>query len=69
MTKEFAVRIEFRRGDGRCYISSPESGGLHLAGPDIDALRNDLEPAIKDLVYHKGNYNVDIVGASPCDIR
>lgn len=52
MATEFAVRIEFRHGDGRCYISSPDLVGLHLAGPDMAALRNDLEPVIKDLVYY-----------------
>jgi hypothetical protein len=55
---EFAVRVEFRRGDdGRCYIGSPDIVGLHLAGHDIEALRHELEPIIKDLIW----YNLDRV--------
>ena len=59
MVTEFAVRIDFRRGDGRCYISSPDLVGLHLAGLDMNALRSDLEPVIKDLVYHNLNRVID----------
>jgi hypothetical protein len=51
--QEFAVRIEFRHDeDGRCHIGSPDLFGLYLAGHDMDALRKDLEPIIKDLVWH-----------------
>jgi hypothetical protein len=59
MATEFALRIDFRRGEGRCYISSPDLVGLHLAGPDMDALREDLEPVIKDLVFHNLNRVID----------
>jgi predicted RNase H-like HicB family nuclease len=59
MSTEFAVRIEFRRGDGRCYISSPDLPGLHLAGDDLDALRNQLDTIIKDLVWHNYNRVID----------
>jgi hypothetical protein len=59
MATEFAVRIDFRRGDGRCYISSPDLVGLHLAGSDMNALRADLEAVIKDLVYHNLSRVID----------
>jgi hypothetical protein len=65
MTREFAVRIEFRHGEGRCYVSSPDLVGLHLAGPDMVALRNDLEPAIKDLIFFNLHLTIDILRFVP----
>jgi hypothetical protein len=59
MATEFAIRIEFRHGDGRCYISSPDLKGLHLAGSDMGTLRADLEIVIKDLMYHNYNRVID----------
>ena len=59
MASEFALRIEFRHGDGRCYISSPDLPGLHLAGDDMDALRAQLDKIIKDIVWHNHNRVID----------
>lgn len=57
---EFAVRIDFRNDqDGRCYISSPDLIGLHLAGDDLDVLRRELDTIIKDLVWHNLNRVID----------
>jgi len=50
---EFAVQVEFdKRHDGRFHIHSPSLPGLHLAGRDLDKVRADLEPAVKDLLFH-----------------
>lgn len=54
-----SVRIEFRHSDGRCYISSPDLPGLHLAGDDMDALRAQLDTIIKDIVWHNHNNIID----------
>jgi hypothetical protein len=50
--REFAIELLFdQRSDGRCYVHSPSIPGLHLAGPDLGALREDVEPAVKDLLH------------------
>lgn len=59
-SNEFAVRVEFRRSaDGRCYIESPDLVGLHLAGHDLDVLRKELEPIMKDLIWYNHNRVID----------
>ena len=61
-TGEFAVRIEFRRGDdGYCYIGSPDLFGLHLAGPDLNLLRSELDTIIRDLVWFNHNRVLDAI--------
>lgn len=57
-TREFALKLLVRRkDDGRFCISSPNLPGLHLAGQDLDKIRADLEPIVKDLLY----FNTDFV--------
>lgn len=59
-TKEVSVRIQFKRLDeGRCYISSADIPGLHMAGPDIEALNAELETIVKDLLFHNDDIVVD----------
>ena len=56
---ECSIELLFdRRSDGRYYVHSPDVPGLHLAGPDIDALRADVEPAVKDLLKYNRNLSV-----------
>jgi hypothetical protein len=48
---EFRIRLWFdKRPDGRFHIHSPNVPGLHLAGRDLRALCNDIDPAVKDLL-------------------
>jgi hypothetical protein len=35
--------------------------GLHLAGDDLAEIRTDIEPIIKDLLFHNSNVVVDTV--------
>lgn len=49
-----------RREDGRFHVWSPDVPGLHLVGSDAEAIRVDLEPALKDLL--KGNFQFDVAG-------
>jgi hypothetical protein len=50
---EFVVQVEFnKRVDGRYHIRSPNLPGLHLAGPDFDQIRVDLEPVVRDLLHY-----------------
>ena len=57
--KEFAMRVEFRHdSEGRCYISSPDLPGLHLAGDNMEILRGQLDKIIRDLARH--NLNISI---------
>ncbi|MCK6452655.1 MAG: hypothetical protein L6R19_17675 [Alphaproteobacteria bacterium] len=57
---EFAIQLLFdKRGDGRIHVHSPNVPGLHLAGDDLDAIRADIEPIVKDLLYYNSNLIVD----------
>ena len=56
----FVAQVKFvRRPDGRFHINSPGIPGLHLAGRDLDRIRADLEPIVKDLLFHNHNIVVD----------
>jgi predicted RNase H-like HicB family nuclease len=56
----FAVELLFdKRTDGRFHVHSPSVPGLHLAGPDLEAIRGDIEPVLKDLLYHNSKMIVD----------
>jgi hypothetical protein len=57
---EFAIQLLFdRRRDGRFHVHSPNVPGLHLAGRDLGEIREDIEPIVKDLLYHNSNVIVD----------
>jgi hypothetical protein len=59
---EFAVQVEFdKRQDGRFYIHSPSLPGLHLAGPDLEKIRVDLEPVVRDLLRYNHGMVVDTI--------
>jgi len=56
----FVIRLLFdRRRDGRFHVHSPDVPGLHLAGRDLDAIRPDVEPVLKDLLFHNSKMIVD----------
>lgn len=48
-----------KKGDGRFYVRSPNLAGLHLAGSDIEAIRADIEPVVKDLLFYNKNFRTD----------
>jgi len=57
---EFVAQVRFeKRPDGRFHIRSPNIPGLHLAGRDLEKIRADLEPIVKDLLFHNLNVVVD----------
>jgi predicted RNase H-like HicB family nuclease len=50
--REFGIQLHFaREEDGRFHVYSPSVPGLHLHGSDLAAVRAEIEPIIKDLVY------------------
>jgi hypothetical protein len=56
----FVIELLFdRRGDGRFHVHSPHVPGLHLAGRDLDAIKLDVEPVLKDLLLHNSGMVVD----------
>lgn len=58
--REFALKLLVeRKEDGRFCISSPNLPGLHLAGKDLDKIRSDLAPVIKDLLYFNSDFIAD----------
>lgn len=62
VTGEFAIELYFDlRSDGRYYIHSPHVPGLRLAGSDLEALRDDIEPAVRDLLLHNRELQVDSI--------
>jgi hypothetical protein len=59
---EFRIEIFFdKRDDGRFHVHSPSVPGLYLAGADLDALRADVEPIVKDLLWFNKKIIVDSV--------
>lgn len=48
-----------KKGDGRFYVRSPNLAGLHLASSDLKAIRADIEPVVKDLLYFNKNFQAD----------
>jgi len=58
--KEFLIQILFEKSrDGRFHVHSPELAGLHLAGRDLRKIRADLEPIVKELLFHNSNVIAD----------
>ena len=61
-TGEYSIQLFFdQKADGRYFIHSPHVPGLRLAGFDLEALRADIEPAIKDLLSHNRNLDVESI--------
>ena len=58
--KEFMIQILFKRSsDGGFHVHSPNLAGLHLAGRDLTAIRADLEPIVKELLFFNANVIAD----------
>jgi predicted RNase H-like HicB family nuclease len=58
--REFTLDLFFEKHtDGRYFIRCYDLPGFHMAGMDWDALRADLEPVIKDLLWHNSEIAVD----------
>lgn len=63
---EFAIQLFFdKRRDGRIHVHSPSVPGLHLAGDDLQSIQADIEPIVKDLLYHNSNLIVDKIDWVP----
>lgn len=57
---KFHLRLLVQKSkDGRFSISSPTLPGLHMAGKDLEKIHADLEPIIKDLLWHNSEFAVD----------
>ncbi|HXQ53391.1 MAG TPA: hypothetical protein VN802_20025 [Stellaceae bacterium] len=62
----FVIQLLFdKRKDGRFHVHSPDVPGLHLAGDDIDAIRADVEPVLKDVLLHNAKVVVDTIHWHP----
>lgn len=60
--REFRLRLLFeKKRDGRFYVCSPDLAGLHLAGSDLDKIRADLEPVIKELLFFNSDFVADTI--------
>lgn len=60
--REFIIQILFEKDrDGRVHVHSPQVAGLHLAGRDLNVIRADLEPILKDLLFHNLDFVADKV--------
>jgi len=61
-----AIELRFdRHDDGRVHIHSPDLPGLHLAGTNLDALRGDLDSALRDLMSGNANASVERIHYIP----
>jgi hypothetical protein len=57
---QLAVEVQYRKhSDGRIYIDSYDVPGLHLAGTDLDALHEDLDPVVKELLFRNMGIEVE----------
>jgi hypothetical protein len=68
MTKPtgFVIQLLFdQRMDGRFHVHSPDVPGLHLAGPNLDEIRPDIEPVLKDILFHNSDVVVDKIDWYP----
>jgi predicted RNase H-like HicB family nuclease len=56
----FVIQLLFdQRLDGRFHVHSPDVSGLHLAGDDLEAIRADISPVLKDILLHNSKMVVD----------
>jgi hypothetical protein len=59
---EFEIRLIYdRRTDGRYHIHSPSIPGLHLTGPDLDAIKVDIDPLVRELLLKNSGVVVDTI--------
>ena len=57
---QLAVEVHYEKhSDGRFYIYSYDVPGLRLAGMDFDALQDDLDPVVKELLSRNMGIEVD----------
>ena len=62
----FAIELLFdKRRDGRFHVHSPSVPGLHLAGRDLDAIKADIEPVLRDLLLYNSKVVVDRIEWHP----
>lgn len=62
MIRDIAIQLLFEKhSDGRYFIKSVDVPGLHLAGMDFAALQADLEPVVKDLLFHNLGFAAESV--------
>src|SRR4029453_15437030 len=59
--QEFSIELFFDRRGNHYHVHSPSVAGLHLAGTDLSALRQDIEPAVRDLLRYNSNVSVDTI--------
>lgn len=51
------IDLIFERGsDGHYRVTSDDVPGLYLAGDDIDAIQNDLDEIVTDLLRHNCDF-------------
>jgi hypothetical protein len=62
----FAIELLFdKRRDGRFHVHSPSVPGLHLAGCDLQAIKADIEPVLRDLLLYNSKLVVDRIEWHP----
>ena len=59
-SQKIKVELKFeRRNDGRYYVTSDDVPGFRMVGTDIDAIQNDLEEVVRDLLRLNSNFVVE----------
>ena len=60
VVREFSIELYFdHRPDGIYHIHGPSLPGFHLAGDDFAALKRDIEPVVKDLLFYNRGITVE----------
>lgn len=59
--QEFSIELLFDRRGSHYHVHSPNVEGLHLAGADLSVIRQDIEPAVRDLLRCNSNISVDTI--------
>ena len=61
-TQEISVELKYERhSDGRYYVTSEDIPGFRMAGFNIDAIQNDLNEVVSDLLRLNSNFLVEEV--------
>jgi hypothetical protein len=58
--QEISIEMVYERhSDGRYHVTSEDVPGFQMVGMDIDAIQNDLDEVIKDLLRYNSGFVVE----------
>ena len=59
-TQEISIEMVYERlSDGRYHVTSEDVPGFQMVGLDIDAIQNDIDEVIRDLLRYNSGFVVE----------